>query len=351
LSVPPSLRVLFVSDTHLGIDMPSRPRVERRRRGEDFFDVFEKALEPAFTGETDILVHGGDLFYRSRIPAWLAERVFSRLAAVADRGVDVYWVPGNHERSSVPRGLLLTHPGIHVFETPRTYVVERRGLRLALGGFPFASDVRTSFPRLLEESRLLTTPADARLLCLHQAVEGARVGPADFTFRDGDDVVRGADIPSGVAAVLVGHIHRHQVLTRTLSGRPLRAPVLYPGSIERTSFAEKGEPKGFLVVEVSGAAGEGGGSARWEFRGLPARPMVDLELPADLPATDLDRRLRESLARLAPDSVVRVRIEGGGEPAPHVLSALGAPALRAVAPPTMNVTFDFRRARSPSPEV
>jgi predicted phosphodiesterase len=55
------MRVLFVSDTHLGFDLPSRPRVVRRRRGDDFFWNFERALESARVGEVDVVVHGGDL--------------------------------------------------------------------------------------------------------------------------------------------------------------------------------------------------------------------------------------------------------------------------------------------------
>ena len=43
--------------------------------------------------------------------------------------------------------------------------------------------------------------------------------------------------------MLAGHIHRHQVLTQDLGGRPLGAPVFYPGSVERTAFAEEGESK------------------------------------------------------------------------------------------------------------
>jgi hypothetical protein len=39
------VRVLFVSDTHIGLDWPARPRVVRRRRGDDFFENFERALE------------------------------------------------------------------------------------------------------------------------------------------------------------------------------------------------------------------------------------------------------------------------------------------------------------------
>ena len=38
-----SVRVLFLSDTHLGLDLPSRPRDERRRRGDDLFESFERA--------------------------------------------------------------------------------------------------------------------------------------------------------------------------------------------------------------------------------------------------------------------------------------------------------------------
>lgn len=72
------MRVLFLSDTHLGFDLPTRPRLARRRRGGDFFHNFERALEPARMGEVNAVVRGGDLFYRSRVPAWLAEAAFAR---------------------------------------------------------------------------------------------------------------------------------------------------------------------------------------------------------------------------------------------------------------------------------
>jgi exonuclease SbcD len=284
------VRVLVLSDTHLGIDMPSRPRVARRRRGDEFFESFERALAPAWTGETDLVVHLGDLFYRSRIPAWLAERVFSRLADLADLGVDVIWVPGNHERSGVPRSLFLTHPRIRVFDRPRTFVVARDGLDIALSGFPFSPWVREEFPTLLEATGHRETEqagAVVRLLCIHQAVEGATVGPRGFVFRNGEDVLPGRDVPAGFAAVLSGHIHRSQVLVRDLAGRPLAAPVLFPGSTERTSFAERDEPKGVLMLALANDV------ASWEFRELPVRPMVDLEIDPVQNGRDFDAWRRE----------------------------------------------------------
>ncbi len=331
-------RILFLSDTHLGLDLPARPRVERRRRGDDLFESFERALRPATSGEADLVVHGGDLFYRSRIPAWLAERVFARLAELADRGLDVFWVAGNHERSGVPRGLLLAHPRIRVFDRPRTFVVERGGLRIALAGFPYAPRIATDFGALLAATGHRDAAADVKLLCLHQAVEGATVGPADFVFRSGDDVLRGRDVPAGFAAVLSGHIHRSQTLVTDLAGRRLAAPVLYAGSTDRTSFAERHEPKGVLVLEV--AAGGDGGRAAWEFREIDARPMVDVVL--DPRGEDFETRLREALRPLDPRSIVRLRLTA--DPPARVLPFIRAGSLRSAAPPSMSVTVAWRSA-------
>lgn len=264
------MKVLFLSDTHLGVDMPARPRVERRRRGDDHFEAFERALGPALSGEAEVVIHGGDLFFRSRIAAWLAEHVFARLAELAEAGLDVFWVPGNHERSGVPRALFLTHPRIRVFDRPRTFAVERGGVRLVLAGFPYAPLVRDAFPRLVAGTGHGEMEADVRLLCIHQAVEGATVGPSNFVFRSGEDVVRGRDVPGGFAAVLSGHIHRHQVLTRDLSRRPLAAPVIYAGSTERTSLAERFEAKGIVLLDVGP-----GGALTWEFCEHPVPAMED----------------------------------------------------------------------------
>jgi DNA repair protein SbcD/Mre11 len=196
------VRILFVSDTHLGLDLPARPRVARRRRGDDFFRNFERALAPALAGEVDVVLHGGDLHYRSRVPAWLAEAAIAPLRRVAARGIPVLLVPGNHERSRLPYPLLAVHEHLHVFHAPRTVHLEAGGLRVAFAGFPYAHEVRARFPALLAEARRHERSADLRVLCVHQCVEGATCGPGDFTFRvpaapyqaddDPADLVRGA---------------------------------------------------------------------------------------------------------------------------------------------------------------
>lgn len=332
------VRVLLLSDTHVGHDDPVRPRVERRRRGPDFLANFARAIAPALAGHCDLVVHGGDLLDRSRVPPSRVQAALAPLIAAADRGVPVFLVPGNHERSAIPHRLLASHPGLRVFDRPGTGRLVVRGARVAVSGFPCErGNVRARFPRLVAATGWRDEPADLRLLCMHQAVEGARVGVQDFTFRRGADVVRGADLPAGFAAVLSGHIHRHQVLRAGLAGRPLPAPVVYPGSVERTAFQEREETKGFALLDFE--PGDGGGRlAGLAFRPLPARPMVVATVEVGgLGAQALRSRLGDLFASLHPDGVVCLRLEG--EPAPGGAAAFGAAALRALAPPTMNVTL------------
>lgn len=331
-----AVRVLFLADTHLGFDLPARPRVERRRRGHDFFANYLRALDVALAGGADLVVHGGDVFYRSRVPAGLVHEAFEPLRRVADAGVPVYVVPGNHERSRMPVPLLTVHPRIHVFHEPAAFVVDVRGVRVVLAGFPYCrNDVRRRFTKLVEETGWQSLEADVRLLCVHHCFEGATVGPSDFTFRGAPDVVRAADLPRRFAAVLTGHVHRHQVLTADLHGRPLPMPVLYPGSIERTSFAEKDEPKGFLVLDLE-PDDSGGSLVGWTFERLPARPMVVIDIPVDGGgAGTLERKLRTALAEPPEDAVVRVRILGSVPD--RARPVLAAARVRSLAPPTMNV--------------
>ena len=331
------IRILLLADTHLGFDLPTRARVERRRRGHDFLANYATALRQALERQVDLVVHGGDVFNRSRVPTSMAWQAFEPLARVADGGVPVFVVPGNHERGRIPQLRFAQHPGIHVFDRPRTFAVDVRGVRVAVAGFPSErDDVRARFNDLVHATRWRAVSATVRLLCLHQCVEGATVGPHDFTFTTAADVIRGRDVPAGFAAVLAGHIHRRQVLTTDLRGVPLAAPVLYPGSIERTWVAEADEEKGFMIVEV--ACDESEPRVDWRFHPLPARPLVRRELNVEAIADDaLESVIRTMIAETPDDAVLTVRVVG--VPSEQAWRALSAANLRRLSPPTMNISL------------
>ena len=291
-----TLRVIFFSDTHLGFDYPIRPRSTKPRRGADFFANFQRVLDHARHSRADLVIHGGDFFFRSKVHPSIVDRAYQALFEFADSGIPIAIVPGNHERSVLPPSLFLNHPHIHVFDRPRTYRFELGEESLAVSGFPFVPNVRGHFKTVLDECAAQRQPADYRVLCVHHAVDGAVVGPGNFTFRGGADVIAAAQLPSLFDAVLAGHVHRHQVLA-------LAVPVIYCGSIERTSYAEKHETKGFCELTF-----ERGSATGMVFRELPARQMVDFDGTIySRPARLLEAITRQS-SGWPPEALVRVRL-------------------------------------------
>lgn len=337
------MRILLLADTHIGFDLPRRPRVTRRRRGHDFLANFRRALAPALRQDVDMVVHGGDLLFRSVVPPATVEMAMEPLIEVAASGVPVYLVPGNHERSHIPLHLWATHPQIHVFDRPRTFHHQVGARTIAISGFPYVRDIRARFPSVVEATDHRAMAADAAVLCMHQATEGARVGPGDFVFRDGIDVVRGRDIPGSFDAVFTGHIHRAQVLRRDHHRNMLSAPVIYPGSVERTSWAERDEAKGYVIVTL-GEASPGVDHRELEWVKLPARPMIDLPVAATLEREKMEAALRAELTSLPPDAIVRVVPQGCWSRSARL--ALGAANLRALAPMTMNINLHEPGSRS-----
>jgi hypothetical protein len=120
--------------------------------------------------------------------------------------------------------------------------------------------------------------------------------------------------------------------------------VIYAGSTERTSFAEAPETKGYVVLELT-RLGLGG----FEFRPVPARPMVTRTLSFDdLDGGEAHARVVAAVESTPPDAVVQLRVRG------VVPATITAAALRAIAG-ARNVTLAFRTAgglmtseRSPS---
>jgi len=134
--------------------------------------------------------------------------------------------------------------------------------------------------------------------------------------------------------VLSGHIHRAQQLDHDLAGRPLPAPVLYPGSIERTSFAERCEEKYFVTLEIDPEVDPP--LLEVEYHPLPTRPMVKLDIPAGNKTTrEIMTLIQKRVATLDPQSVVRIAFTGPERG--KVPAGISSTLLRELAPPTMNI--------------
>jgi len=293
------VKIIFFSDTHLGAAHTARPGRRKNHRSEDFTRCFETVIDHAVSSKADLLIHGGDMFNRSKPPADVVYRGYEKILQAADK-LPVLMLAGNHERARLPPYLFLQHHNIHIFDEPKTFQFSFRGKSFSFGGFPHQKKIRSSFKGLIERSGIFDQPADYRYLCIHQSVEGARVGPNGYTFRQGDDVISASHIPDGLTAVLSGHIHRQQILDTV-------TPVVYCGSTERTSFAEADETKCFCELTPT--------EDRIEFIPLPATPMISLSIPDELTGSQVQRFIEDWSRCQRHRAVIRIKFEAfpGGE--------------------------------------
>ena len=317
------VKIIFLADTHLGFDFPLKPKKEKRRRGIDFFNNFDTVLDYAKKNKADLVIHGGDLFYRTLIPPPIIDMVYERIYNFAHTGIPIVIVPGNHESSKLPASLFLQHPNIHYFTKPQIFKLNLKGIAFDIAGFPcIRKDVKAKFPEIEKKIKPQLDAKSIKLLCMHQSIEGAKVGPSDYTFRFGNDVIPMNNIPVNYDLILSGHIHRTQILWADN-----RMPIIYPGSIERTSFAEKDEEKGFYEIEFNDKL-----EYTYKFIQLNSRPMIDIVLEKENYSTQiLKDEIVSSISTLTSDSIIRFKM-----PNKENLSLLNTKFLNELIPSTMN---------------
>ena len=80
---------------------------------------------------------------------------------------------------------------------------------------------------------------------------------------------------------------------------------------------------------------------RWTFRELPARPMTRIQMHATgIGSKQIRARIQSRLSEIPEDSVVQIKVHG--DLSEEALQVLSAPALRALAPASMNIISAFK---------
>jgi exonuclease SbcD len=299
------IRVLHFADTHIGMENYGKtdPGSGLSSRVVDFLHRMDDICQYAKANDTDLIIFAGDAF-KTRAPNPTYQREFAHRIRDLSRIAPIVMLVGNHDlpptmlkASSIEIYDTLDVPNVWVASNYDVYVIETKRGPVAVGTAPYPirsrllEDERTAGLTIAETDALLQEnltniledlAAQAelmdmpRILTGHFTVNGAAVG-SERGIMLGRDV---AVLLSSLADprwdyVALGHVHKHQNLTK---GEPGIPPVVYSGSIERIDFGEEGDPKGFCWVEVER------GNANWEFVKLEARPFVTLS--ADLRESD-----------------------------------------------------------------
>ena len=323
------IRILHTADLHIGMENYGRldPETGLNGRVMDFLRRLSEVVEYALENEIDLVLFAGDA-YKNRDPNSTYRREFARrIKRLADHGVPVVLLVGNHDlpsqdrrASSVEIFRTLEVPNILVAHRDHLHRIQtRRGetLQVATGPYPVRNRLlaRDEYKErtiaeldnlvqelVAENIRALAAQVDPSLpavLVGHFSVSEAKFG-SERTVMLGRDVVVLKSVLADPAwdYVALGHIHRHQELNR--GERP---PIVYPGSLERIDFGEEKEAKGFVVATVRR------GETEWQFHPVAARRFVTIRVDVRAEADPLAAVLAAIGSHDVDDAIVRVQVQ------------------------------------------
>ena len=285
--------------------MAQRHPEGRQKRADSIFENFQNIVRYALDAEADLFFHSGDLFNKYYIPREKLDELISPFLDLVRAGTRVLIIPGNHERSEFPFDLFHGIKGLYVFDRPKSLSFTLDGYSVGIAGFPYIrEDSNRTFLNALWETEYEDLRSDFNILLTHQAFDQAIVGPGGFIFRPGrSDTVTRSTVPADFEYVAAGHIHRYQILHHPQKPQ-LR--FVYPGSIQKMSFAEMCEDKGFVEGEAI--------HDRIEtcFIPLPSYDMEMVEIDAaGLSVEECEDASKSQFWRFSEDVVICFKLIGG----------------------------------------
>jgi exonuclease SbcD len=330
------MKLLHFADLHLGVENYGslNPSTGLSTRVDDFLHAFDTIIDVAIAEEVDAVLFAGDAF-KNRDPSPTLQRMFARrIRRLAEAQIPTILLTGNHDLPSIMARATaidiyqaLGIPNIHIARTIGQMNIRTRSGPLQVVTLPWV-------PRntILTHEALRTLPADEQLLKFSEAIaaginqradelnpevpsvllghfslEGAKLGSEQSIMLGAEVVLTPAEISAdSFTYVALGHIHGHQRLG-------IKPPIVYAGSVERVDFGEARETKGFVMVEIERGM-DGQWEARWNFRPLPTRPFLSLEVEAANESPM--EKIQQLIERRTPDiegAIVRMIIKIAAE--------------------------------------
>lgn len=334
------MKLLHCADIHIGMDAHGRldPATGLSTRLGDFERSFAFMVETAVAEDIDLFLFCGDA-YRTADPTPSQQRVFARcLRPLADAGIPVVMVVGNHDHPvSFGRASALDIfdfvAGVdYIFRRPELKTFQTKSGPLQILGMPWPirsvlvnrdehrgktpTEIREliehKYEQIIAEKAAEADPALPLVLAGHFSVLNAELSGSERTSLIAHEpkFSLSALTPAPIDYVALGHIHRRQDLANpTLVGEAyaplLDTPVVYSSSIERISFKEEHDEKGFVLVDIDPARPRP--RARYRAVDTPARRFVTVTAEA-IGAKDPTEAVLAALAKAdLTDAIVRVR--------------------------------------------
>jgi DNA repair exonuclease SbcCD nuclease subunit len=285
------MQFAHLADTHMGYR-----QYGLSERENDFFEVFDQAIEEVVGERPDFAIHSGDLFEYSRPPTRALLTAQKGILRLKESKVPIYAIAGNHDvvmrKNALPPQILFKDFGLKLISPRNPYYLEGD---VFIGGAPYTSKYHSKqLVERLEGIEKSSLDFDKRILVLHQGID--RYIPYEYELKIGD-------VPQSFNYCAFGHIHE-RVVDDFGEGK-----LAYPGSTEvwRSNEVEgyRKNGKGFYLVDIS--------------EDIPEIENIDLKLPREFiketikysQLQDELSRINQYISNLQKKPILMVTVEGG----------------------------------------
>lgn len=285
------MQFAHLADTHMGYR-----QYGLSERENDFFEVFDQAIEEIVGERPDFAIHSGDLFEYSRPPTRALLTAQKGILRLKESKVPIYAIAGNHDvvmrKNALPPQILFKDFGLKLISPRNPYYLEGD---VFIGGAPYTSKYHSKqLVERLEGIEKSSLDFDKRILVLHQGID--RYIPYEYELKIGD-------VPQSFNYCAFGHIHE-RVVDDFGEGK-----LAYPGSTEvwRSNEVEgyRKNGKGFYLVDIS--------------EDIPEIENIDLKLPREFiketikysQLQDELSRINQYISNLQKKPILMVTVEGG----------------------------------------
>jgi len=309
-----TLTFIHTADWHLGMSYHSR-RDEQgvpvefawtRTAAKQLAEFAEKRRVP-------LVLMSGDILHRGN-PSPTVENILAEILRTLTRnGATVVYLLGNHEVPSWgdhPARIYntLDVEGVIVADSVAVHRVDTPSGIVQVAAMPYPAVEKSSFAMALERLLPALDSELPAILMSHIYLDGAKLSGTDLQLLPDEPHIDAAALHRlPFDYIALGHIHRHQAI----GANP---PAVYCGSIQRVSFAEEKERKGFVFGQIAFAGAPR--TVKWQFVPIEATKFITADIDIRGEANAAERIERALLSNSVQDAVLRIRIlRGGNDPA------------------------------------
>jgi exonuclease SbcD len=247
-----SIQIVHCSDLHLDKNFNIANLEKARIRKDDLNRAFSKVVDFVLNNKPDVFVISGDVFDKTSPTNAAIIFLTEQIKRIKDAQIPTFIIGGNHE---VPKSGSFPPLAIDVLQSAGLATVFSRSdtpqkRLLKIGNETVCISGRSYYAQFDGYNPLkdikIPLDGDRNILLIHGSLQGLSVAPSGNVLGELNPFSTN-DIISGLDYLALGHFHNF--FTREFRD----CTITNPGSLEKLSYAERNDKKGFVWVELAGS--------------------------------------------------------------------------------------------------